>query len=70
MPSMPCACKNVGGGVWDTDDRDGTGLLGTSENTGTVPVVCSGGRSGVAADIQSDSERCGMGVAGGVPPPV
>ena len=65
MPSMPCACKNVGGGVWETDDRDGTGLLGTSEDAGTVPVVRSEGRSGVAADIPSDSERSGMGGAGG-----
>ena len=59
---MPHACQDVGGGVWEEEDRDRTKVSGEAEDEGAMSRVWSRGRGRVADDTTSESARCGMGV--------
>ena len=69
MPAIPYDWKNVGVGVWETANRDGTNLLRVAVDSSAVPGLHSGGWGEVAADALSESTRRVTGWEGGYPPP-
>ena len=61
---MPSARRDGGGGLQETDNRDGTNVLGAPVEEGGVPVVRSLRSSGIAADTPPDTSQSRTG-----PPP-
>ena len=70
MPAIPRARQDVGGGLQETDDWEGTNVLGVPEEESGITRAQSWGSSGFSDDNPLESARhWAGGPRGGHPPP-
>ena len=68
MSTLLRAGPDVIGGLRAADNGDESNLLGAAEVEGDMPIITSGGRSGVVIDTPTKPARCDLGVMGGGTP--